>query len=108
MSCGCDCDGNPVWVGTGLKFAVNMTCPGFDMDSDEWKITVTRGTRRVEFTPENAVQDDNDQWYICFDTAELGPGEVDIIFEAFVPDEDFESGVRREVQKYRLVNIKSV
>ena len=62
----------------------------------------------VEFTPENAVQDDNNQWYICFDTAELGPGEVDIIFEAFVPDEDFESGVRREVQKYRLVNIKSV
>ena len=117
MSCGCGCEGQGeyVWGGTGLKFAVSMTCEGFNMDEDDWTITVVRGNKSIEFNPSNAVHEtvptpegDVSQWYICVETSELGPGEMSIIFDASVPDDDFESGVRHEIQKYKLVNIKSL
>jgi hypothetical protein len=114
----CDCIREPeefAWDGTGLKFAVTMTCEGFDMDTDDWTITVVRGGRRVVFTPDSASREtvetegvESTQWYICVDSSDLGPGELHIIFDAFVPDDDFESGIRHEIQKYKLINIKSL
>lgn len=109
MGCGCGCDngGEYAWVGSGLKWAVTMTCEGFDMDTDPWTITVTRGSKSVVFTPENSINDGG-QWYICLDSSEIGPGEAYITFDAFVPDDDFETGVRHEIQRYKLVNLKSL
>ena len=97
-----------IWKGTGLKYAVTMTCAGFDMDSDNWTITVARGSQKMVFDRDNAVQDDQGQWYICIDTADLAPGRLDIIFDAHVPDGDFESGIRHEIQKYTLTNLKNL
>lgn len=96
------------WNGTGLKFAVTMTCEGFDMDEDDWNIKVRRGTKEIIFTRENSIQDENGQWYICVDTTLLGPGIIYIIFEALVPDTDFNGGVRKEIQKYELIYNKSL
>ena len=109
MGCGCGCDngGECAWVGSGLKWAVTMTCEGFDMDTDPWVITVTRGNKSVVFTPENSINDGG-QWYICLDSSEIGPGEAYITFDAFVPDDDFDEGIRHEIQKYKLVNLKSL
>ena len=119
MNCGCGCANEPeggyAWAGSGLKWAVNMTCEGFSMDEDDWTITVTRGNKSIVFTPDNAIHevtetggDETSQWYICIDSSELGPGEMYIIFDAFVPDEDFDSGIRHEIQKYRLITVKSL
>lgn len=112
MGCGCGCnsetEGGYAWAGSGLKWAVTMTCEGFSMDEDDWTITVTRGNKSIVFTPDNAVQDEDGQWYICLDSSALGPGEMYIIFDASVPDEDFEDGIRHEIQKYKLINIKSL
>lgn len=109
---GCDCEQNKeqefTWSGSGLKYAVNMDCDGFDMDEDDWKITVVRGAKTIEFTPENAVQGEDGQWYICIDTSLLSPGDAFIIFDAFIPDEDFEDGIRHDIKKYKLTEIKSL
>ena len=95
------------WLGGHLKFAVSMSCPGFDMETDDWRITVTRRDKSVVFTKENAVND-GEQWYICLDSSEIGVGTVFIIFEAFVPDGDFPDGIRREVERYELIRIKNI
>lgn len=96
------------WNGTGLKYAVSMTCEGFDMNEDDWTITVSRGSKSLKFTKSNAVQDENEQWYICFDSSYFGAGLMNIVFDASVPDEDFEGGIRHEVQKYELINVQKV
>ncbi len=108
MGCGCRSDdtGSEAWVGSGLKFAVTMNCEGFDMDTDDWVITVTCGKKSVTFTSKNSVKDGG-QWYICLDSSELGPGEAYITFEARVPDKDFKDGIRTEIRRYKLVNLRS-
>lgn len=106
------------WAGTGLKYAVTMTCEGFDMDTDDWTITVTKGNQSKEFTPDNSIQEvtetttpggetvTNTQWYICIDTGEFAPGDLYITYDACVPDADFPGGIRHEIQEYFLTNIK--
>lgn len=95
------------WLGGALKYAVNMSCPGFDMDDDDWRITVVRRDKSVVFTKENSITD-GEQWFICFDSSKIGPGTVYIIFEAFVPDDDFPDGIRKEVVRHELITIKSL
>lgn len=110
MPCGCSNSTEEYgYVGTGLKWAVNMTCEGFDMNEDEWKIIVSRGSKTIEYTPETATYDDTeDQWYICLDSAELGPGNAIITFVAYVVDNDFPNGIRTEVAEYNLINIRGL
>ena len=96
------------WAGTGLKYAVSMTCEGFDMDEDDWTITVARGNKTIVFDANSAIRDNEGQWYICFDSAFFGPGRMTITFDASVPDEDFDEGIRHEIQRYDLINIKSL
>ena len=112
MNYGCGCDmmeeGEYTLAGGGVKFAVNMTCDDFDMDIDDWTITVSRGNNTIVFNKDTAIKGNDEQWYICIDTELLGPGEAGIIFDAFVPDEDFDSGYRHEIQEFRLMNIKNL
>ena len=107
------------WTGTGLKYAVTMTCEGFDMDTDDWTITVTRGNQSKVFTPENSIPEtvtipgqnggeatESTQWYICLETDDFASGELYITFDACVPDDDFPSGIRHEIQEFLLTNLK--
>lgn len=110
MACGC-CDNesgeNYGYVGSDFKWAVNMTCEGFSMDDDDWKIVVTRGKNTVEYTKDNSIKDEQeDQWYITVDTLALGAGQCYITFVAYVPDSDFPDGIRTEIQEYELVNVR--
>lgn len=31
------------WNGTGLKYAVSMTCEGFSMEEDDWSVEIRSG-----------------------------------------------------------------
>lgn len=94
--------------GGDYKYAVSITAEGFDMNTDDWIITVTGGCKSVTFTPSNSVYDDEeDQWYICINTDLLGFGQAYITFEAHVPDTDFEAGYRREKETYKLIFLNS-
>jgi hypothetical protein len=96
------------YLGSGQKWAVTLTCEGFSMNEDDWKIIITCGNKVLEFTKENSVQDENGQWYIAVDTSKLSPGKAIITCVAYVPDEDFENGVRTEILERGLINIKSL
>ena len=106
-SCNCSesATANAYLIGGMYKFAVSMTCEGFDMATDDWTVTITRGTASVSFTPESSVMDESDgQWYICLDTAAFKPGDAYITFEADVPDDDFPGGIRKEISERYFCN----
>lgn len=111
MACGCcnnESEANYGYVGDGLKWAVNMNCEGFSMDDDDWKIVVTRGKNTVVYTKDTAIKDETEnQWYITLDTLELGAGQCYITFVAYVPDDDFPSGIRTEIQEFELINVRT-
>ena len=96
------------YIGSGIKWAVTLSCEGFSMNDDDWKIIITCGSKTLEFTKENSVQDGDGQWYIAVDTSKLSPGKAIITGVAYVPDNDFENGVRTEILERGLINIKSL
>lgn len=91
------------WDGSGYKYAIQMEADGFDMDADDWTVTVKKGKKTIEFTKENSTQDSEGQWYICVDSTLLGTGTFEIVYDAFVPDDDFPDGIRHEVIKQELI-----
>lgn len=106
-NCACNTEDQAFWGGD-YKFAVSMTAEGFDMNTDDWIITVTAGCKSVSFTPSTAAHDaETGEWFICIDTDLLGFGQAYITFEAHVPDTDFPNGYRREKETYKLMFIKT-
>lgn len=86
------------------KYAVNMEAEGFDMDTDDWTITVSRGPNKQVFDKTSASYDSGEgQWYILVDTDKLGAGQSYISFEAKIPDTDDESGYRWERVVYKFI-----
>ena len=77
------------------------------MDEDEFEITLVNGKNRLELSKDDLVKDNN-TWYLCFDSTELGYGDVTMIVRAYVPDADFVDGVRKEVFETTLCQIDPV
>ena len=97
-----------VFVGTKLKFAITISSPGFDISEDDFTVDIRRGAKMLHFEKDDLVVDENGKYYVCFDTTELGGGIIEAIITAFVPDEDFDDGIRTEVVKLRLLSASRV
>lgn len=109
----CDCSNNNTeryYVGSELKFALTITCEGFEQDTDPWTATIKTqmGKSIVCSKTENSIVDGQGQWYLLVDTAQLGSGLCSIVVEIDVPDNDFEDGYRHEVYAEQLMTIKPV
>lgn len=99
----------PIYLGTELKFSLDIQVEGFDMLDDDFKIIVkTANTKRVvEITKGEMILTDEDVFLFTIDTAILGTGEYYITTFAYVPDEDFDDGLRTEVHKKLLCEVMS-
>lgn len=95
------------YIGTELKYLVTIESPGFSMADDQFEITVKRGTKELNFTKSDLVLRDGN-YYLCFDTTDLGTGEVTAIVTAHVPDVDFPDNLRTEVHKVELTKVKRI
>lgn len=96
-----------VFVGTEVKFKVNITSSGFNMDNDDWSVTIRVGSVSREFAKADCVHGE-DGYYVCFDTTEFGVGTYYAIVRADVPDSDFPDGIRTEFTKVALVHVESL
>lgn len=86
------------YLGTEKKLAITISCQGFDMDRDPWKVTIVNGNNKIICTrTQNATKDIHDQWYLLIDTTQLGVGKPRAIIEIDVPDFDFDDEYRHEV-----------
>lgn len=96
------------YIGTELKFIIEITADGFSMVDNNFTVTLKRGSYSRTFEKGDLVQDDEDNFYLCFDSSEFGKGLITAIIRAYVPDEDFDDGFRTEIQKFDLIKIESI
>ena len=92
------------FYGTELKFLVEIEASGFSMETDDFTVTIKRGTKQRVFAKNELVHLD-EYYYVCFDTAEFGSGMIQAIVTAYVPDADFPDGLRTEVFAMDLLKV---
>lgn len=108
-----------IYIGTDLKFLITIEAANFDMETDDFTVDIVRGLNRLHFDKSDLVVEEytetvnNEEvtklhYYVCFDSAELGVGVVYAIVTAYVPDDDFDDGLRTEVYKIELCKMLTV
>lgn len=101
------------------KYLLEINATGFSMETDEFEVVLKRGSKTKTFRKEDLVAEpytvvennisiEKHHYYVCFATDYFGPGEIAVVITAYVPDSDFESGYRREVDKFNLTNVKPI
>ena len=60
--------------GTEVKYKVDLTASGFDMDSCDFFFTIYCGGKSLTVLKPELVTDGED-WYLCFDTSGFDPGD---------------------------------
>ena len=99
----------PIIIGTEVKFAVDISAEGFDMDNDEFVLYLMKGRTIVkEFTPEDLVLDIDGTYLLCIDTEEIGVGTFDLAVRAQVKDGNFTDGYRTEIERQSLMTVKKL
>lgn len=97
-----------IFVGTELKFKIDIEAEGFSMEDDDFNVVIQRRNVKKVFNKEGLIKDGEGNYYVCFDTAEFGVGTISAVVTAYVPDTDFPDGLRTEVYAMDLVNINKV
>lgn len=105
-NCKCNCDQERYFVGTDLKFAIDITADGFSMDSDDYSMVLVCGNKQVTVTKADIKEDDGGVHYLMIDTNQFPAGMLRLVVTARVPDTDFTGGIRREVDMLDLCLIK--
>ena len=93
------------YVGTDLKFRIDLKSDGFSMDDDNFMIDVYMGSIKKTYTKESLAIG-ADGYYLPISTADLPPCTVKMVVTAFVPDSDMPNGIRREVGVTTLCTVK--
>ena len=96
------------FLGTELKFLIEIQAAGFSMADDDFTVTIKRGSKQHVFAKADLARDDEDNFYVCFDSAEFGSGVIQAVVTAYVPDTDFPDLLRTEVYMMDLLTINRV
>ena len=106
---------NGFYIGTDLKFKIEIKAAGFDMENDNFSIQLRNGDKTIDVPDDNIVSDSDGNYYLLVSTSELKSGPLTMIVTAEVPDDDFPENSeeflpskRREVEKINLCTIKVV
>ena len=97
----------PIYLGTELKFSLNIEAEGFDMLEDDFKVIINNMQKSVEIEKGEMILTQNDEFLFTLPTETLGTGDYYLTTVAQVPDADFDDGFRQEVQKTFLCKVTS-
>ena len=93
------------YVGTDLKFKLDVAGAGFSQEADDYEVTLVCNGQRKTVPSEDIVIGD-EMFLLLVDTTRFGNGLLSAVVTAKVPDDDFEAGYRREVDVIDLCTIK--
>lgn len=100
--------GDISFEGSDLKIQVEMTASGFDMDTDDWSVGIKCGSKIVAIIPKaDAIRNDSG-WFVCIRAEKLKTGLIEVIGYGKIQDNDFDDGIRNEVNKDTLLNYKKL
>lgn len=95
--------------GAGLKYLLEINSPGFSMEQDDFEIVLKQNTiektiPKSEFIEHVVTENGQEkhEFYFCFDSGLFRPGLITCIVKAYVPDTDFQGGIRLEIDKFDL------
>lgn len=97
----------PIYVGTKLKYTVDIQSEGFSMADDDFAVVIKTTRNEKTITKADMKITAGEEYLFTIDTDELGTGDYTIYTIAYVPDEDFDDGKRKEVTKQILCTVKS-
>lgn len=97
----------PIYLGTELKFALEIEAEGFDMLEDDFKVIINNMQKSVVIEKGEMILTENDEFLFTLPTETLGTGDYYLTTVAQVPDADFDDGYRQEVQKTFLCKVTS-
>lgn len=97
-----------IFKGDEAKFSINLTAPGFSMDTDDFDIevvsTIGGSLKGYKNPPAGSGTDviifkEDDAWYAIVNTEnELRPGgSLKVIATAYVPDAHANDGIRKQI-----------
>ena len=100
--------GRPAYIGQGLKFALEITSPGFSMEDDDFEVEImNRMTgKSLKIAKTDMLVQDDGTFVLAFKSGDLGIGELVLTTTAYVPDTDFEDGIRVEIDKKLLCKVE--
>ena len=101
---------NNWYAGTDLKFLVEMSSTGFNMDTDDWSISVKNANKVVlEIPKSQCVREAAEgKWYVHINADILKPGTLSLVAHIRVPDVNFEDGYRDEYEERSVGTIKKI
>lgn len=97
-----------VFIGTELKYLVEITATGFSMEDDDFHIVVSVGNKKATYNKTDLLVDEEDNYYLAIDTSLFKKGDLYATLYAYVPDDDFPDGLRTEVNVQKLTTLKQI
>ena len=90
---------NSPFLGTELKLNINIEpMDSITMDDYDFEVEVYCSVKRiVTVLKKDAIRIDENNYVILVDTMETGAGDLKCRVTAYIPDEDFDDGLRTEV-----------
>ncbi len=109
-----------MYCGDEKKFAIELTAPGFDIDTDDFDLEVRSHKARVKASKGSSTEDlaifyetvtpaEGDPykvWYAIVDTTKLIKGQLIVVATAYITDANASGGMRKESAKYVLGNLE--
>ena len=88
-----------IGLGTELKLNINIEPMGeLTMDDYDFMVEIYTSLKRIqEIHKSDTIRIDENNYVACVDSEALGHGLVKVRVTAYIPDNDFEDGVRTEV-----------
>ena len=90
--------------GTDIKFNLNiLPIGGISMSSYDFRVVAyVKGTnQRITIIKDSCAMEDDDNYTVPVDTTSLGLGELLLDVYAFIPDTDFNDGLRTEIVRLK-------
>lgn len=86
------------YLGSDFKALVQMTAPGFDMDLDDWSVSVMIDDRKTHtYKKADCVRANDGKYYVPVSRDYLKKtGTLKLVGNAEIPDTDFPDGIRHE------------
>ena len=100
--------GGSTYYGTTPKYKLEIDA-GIPMSDFDFSVKLECGDQHITVPKSEMPVGRSGEYYLCFDTTDLGVGKVKAIITAEIPDTDFSSNIRTEVFVINnLLDIKEV
>lgn len=91
-------------LGSDVKFDIHVEPIGsLSMQDYDFFVEVfVRSSKILKIEKEHCVKVDADNYRVTFNTRDIGVGSVQYRVTAFIPDNDFDDGLRTEIAEGRI------